>query len=68
MHGGAAHNGPTKVVSIQPLGPKVRGARVEVRCLNPWYANDLMVAWYGLEIARAFSAECEKVRAAVQVG
>ena len=64
----AAHDGPTKVVSIQPLGPRLRGASVEVACLNPWLANDLIVQWYALSVARAFSAQCEKVWAARQSG
>lgn len=64
----AEHNGPTKVAATQPLGPRLRGARGEIACLNPWHANDLMVAWYGLEIARVFSAECEKAWAAEEAG
>ncbi len=31
----AAHNGPTQIISVQSLGPAIRGSRVEVACLNP---------------------------------
>jgi hypothetical protein len=64
----AAHNGPTKVASIQPLGSDVRGCRVVIACLNPWYANDLMMEWLALHMARAFSAECKRAWAAEKAG
>ena len=63
----AAHGGPTKLVSIQPLGSKQPGFHVEIACLNPWYANDLMMEWYTLKIAKAFWAECERTWAAARV-